>query len=185
MNTSNQPTLGTLIVKTSVVHTVTYFVMGILALTVLNYTEAFATGPLGSFMRPTDSAWVAAGPMFQPIRGLIFALAFYPLREIFFNRKNGWLILWWVLVALGILSTFGAAPGSVEGIVYTIIPVTITSYVEVVPQAFLLSWILFYWVNHPEKKWISWVLGIFFVLIILMSALGVMAANGMIQVPAA
>jgi hypothetical protein len=184
MNTSNQPTLGALIVNTSVVHTVTYFVMGILALTVLNYTEAFATGPLGSFMRPTDSAWVAAGPMLQPIRGLIFALAFYPLREIFFNRKNGWLILWWVLVALGVLSTFGAAPGSVEGMIYTIIPVTITSYVEVVPQAFLLSAILFYWVNHPEKKWISWVFGIFFILIILMSVLGVMAANGMIQVPA-
>jgi hypothetical protein len=185
MNTSNQPTLGALIVKTSVVHTVTYFVMGILALTVLNYTEAFATGALGTFMRPTDSAWVAAGPMFQPIRGLIFALAFYPLREIFFNRKNGWLILWWVLVALGILSTFGAAPGSVEGMIYTIIPVTISTYVEVVPQAFLLSAVLFYWINHPEKKWISWVLGIFFVLIILMSTLGIMAANGMIQVPSA
>jgi hypothetical protein len=185
MNTSNKPTLTELIIKTSVVHTVTYFVMGILALTFLNYSEAFSTGALGSFMRPTDSAWVAAGPMFQPIRGLIFALAFYPLREIFFNRKNGWLILWWVLVALGVLSTFGAAPGSVEGMIYTVIPVTITSYVEVVPQAFLLSAILFYWVNHPEKKWISWVLGIFFVLIILMSALGVMAANGMIQVPAA
>jgi hypothetical protein len=185
MNTSNQPTLGSLIVKTSVVHTVTYTVMGLLAFNLLNYSEAFATGALGAYMRPTDSAWVAAGPMLQIIRGLIFALAFYPLREIFFHRKNGWLILWWVLVALGILSTFGAAPGSVEGMIYTIIPVTITSYVEVVPQAFLLSWILFYWVNHPEKKWIAWVLWILFVLAILTSALGVMAANGMIQVPAA
>src|SRR5689334_15660340 len=169
MNTSNQPTLGALIVKTSLVHTVTYFVMGILAFKFLNYTEAFANGPLGLFMRPTDSPWVAAGPMFQPIRGLIFALAFYPLREIFFSRKNGWLILWWVLVALGILSTFGAAPGSVEGIIYTVIPVSVTSYLEVVPQAFLLSAVLFHWINHPEKKWISWVLGIFFILIILMS----------------
>jgi hypothetical protein len=183
MNTSNRPTLDELIIKTSVVHTVTYFVMGILALTFLNYTEAFATGSLGTFMRPTDSAWVAAGPMLQPIRGLIFALAFYPLREIFFHRKNGWLILWWVLVALGILSTFGAAAGSVEGMIYTIIPTSITTYLEVVPQAFLLSAILYYWINHPEKKWISWVQGIFFILILLMSALGLMAANGMIQVP--
>ena len=184
MNNSNQPTLWGLIVKTSVAHTLTYFFMGILALTFLNYTEAFSTGVLASFMRPTDSPWVAAGPMLQPIRGLIFALAFYPLREIFFGKKNGWLILWWVLVALGILSTFGAATGSIEGMIYTIIPTSIINYVEVVPQAFLLSAILYYWVNHPEKKWLNWVLGILFVLIMLMSALGVMAATGMLQVPA-
>jgi hypothetical protein len=184
MNNSKPRTQWELIVKTSVVHTLTYFVMGILALTFLNYTEAFATGALGAFMRPTDSPWVAAGPMLQPIRGVIFALAFYPLREIFFGRKNGWLILWWVLVALGILSTFGAAPGSIEGMIYTIIPTSVTSYVEVIPQAFLLSALLFYWVNHPEKKWLNWVLGIFFVLVILMSVLGVLAATGILQVPA-
>ena len=80
--------------------------------------------------------------------------------------------------------TFGAAAGSIEGMIYTIIPTSIINYVEVVPQAFLLSAILFYWVNHPEKKWLNWVLGIFFVLVMLMSALGVMAANGMLQVPA-
>ena len=184
MNNSNQPTLWGLIVKTSVAHTLTYFLMGILAYNFLNYSELFATGALASFMRPTDSPWVAAGPMLQPIRGLIFALAFYPLREIFFGKKNGWLILWWVLIALGILSTFGAATGSIEGMIYTIIPTSITNYLEVVPQAFLLSAILFYWVNHPEKKWLNWVLGILFVLVLIMSALGVMAANGMLQVPA-
>lgn len=184
MNNSNQPTLWGLIVKTSVVHTLTYFFMGILAYNFLNYEELFATSVLSCFMRPTDSVWVAAGPMFQPIRGLIFALAFYPLREIVFGKKNGWLILWWVLVALGILSTFGAAVGSVEGIIYSIVPVSILSYVEVVPQAFLLSAILFYWVNHPEKKWLNWVLGIFFVLVMLLSAMGMMAATGMLQVPA-
>lgn len=184
MDNSSKTTLWALIVKTSVVHTLTYFLMGILAFNFLNYSEAFATGALACFMRPTNSPWVAAGPMLQPIRGLIFALAFYPLREIFFGRKNGWLVLWWVLVALGILSTFGAAPASIEGMIYTIIPTSITSYVEVVPQAFLLSGILFYWVNHPEQKWLNWVLEILFVLVILMSAMGVLAANGMLQVPA-
>lgn len=184
MNNSSQPTLWGLIVKTSVAHTLTYFLMGILAYNFLNYSQAFASGALACFMRPTDSPWVAAGPMLQPIRGLIFALAFYPLREIFFGRRNGWLILGWVLVALGILSTFGAATGSIEGMIYTIIPTSITSYVEVVPQAFLFSALLFYWVNHPEKKWLNWVLGILFALVMLMSALGVLAAVGILQVPA-
>lgn len=184
MNTSGQPTLWGLIVKTSVAHTLTYFLMGVLAFNLLDYANSYINGPLACFMRPTDSPWVAVGPALQPIRGLIFALVFFPLREIFFGKKNGWLLLWWTLVALGILSTFGPAPASIEGMIYTIIPTNITSYVEVVPQAFLFSGLLYYWVNHPEKKWLNWVLGILFALVLLMSAMGVMAANGLLQVPA-
>jgi hypothetical protein len=29
-------------------------------------------------MRPITDSWVMAGPLFQPVRGLIFALVFYP-----------------------------------------------------------------------------------------------------------
>ena len=178
MNTIHEPRLLGLTIKAMVVHTITYFVMGILAFTFLHYTEAFANGPLACLMRPTTDVWVRAGVLFQPIRGAIFALAFYPLREPLFGRKNGWLIMWWTLVALGILSTFGAAPGSVEGIIYTKLPSpTITSYIEVVPQALLLAAILFYWVNHPEKNWLSWLLGSLFVVVMLLPALGLLVAR--------
>jgi hypothetical protein len=121
---------------------------------------------------------VVAGPLFQPVRGLLFALAFYPLREILFGRKNGWLVLWWLLVALGILSTFGPAPGSVEGMLYTVIPIPqqMTGWLEVVPQALLLSAILFYWVNHPEKRWLNWLMGAIFVLMLLLPALGLLVS---------
>jgi hypothetical protein len=99
-----------------------------------------------------------------------------PLREILFRNKNGWLAMWWTLVALGILSTFGPAPGSVEGMLYTVIPISdqLAGWLEVVPQALLLSAILFYWVNHPEKKWLNWVMGVAFVLLILMSVAGLL-----------
>jgi hypothetical protein len=108
---------------------------------------------------------------------LIFALAFYPLREILFAKKNGWLVMGWLLVALGILSTFGPAPASLEGMIYTVIPILdqLTGWLEVVPQALLLSAILFYWVNHPEKKWLNWVMGIIFFLIVLLPILGLLA----------
>lgn len=187
MNNTNpsNPSLWTLVVKTSVAHTLTYFLMGILAFNLLDYANSYISGALACFMRPTDSPWVAAGPMLQPIRGLIFASVFYLLREPFFGKKNGWWVMGWTLVALGILSTFGPAPASVEGMIYTIVPTNIFSYVEVVPQAFLFSALLYYWVNHPEKKWLNWVLGILFGLVILMSILGVMAATGLLQVPAA
>jgi hypothetical protein len=176
MTNANQPTLLGVSVKTIIVHTITYFFMGILAFNLLNYTQALSSGPMACFMRPANDPLVTAGVLFQPIRGLIFALAFYPLREVLFGRKNGWLIMWWILIALGILSTFGPAPASIEGMIYTTLGMpTITSYVEIVPQAFLLSAILFYWVNHPDKKWMSWLLGVLFVIVVLLPVLGLLA----------
>jgi hypothetical protein len=32
-------------------------------------------------MRPMTDPLVIAGPLFQPLRGLVFALVFYPLRD--------------------------------------------------------------------------------------------------------
>lgn len=175
-----QPTLTGLIVKTCIVHTITYMLMGIFAFKVLNYARAFSSAALAGFMRPISHPLIAAGPMLQPIRGLIFALAFFPLRSSFFGKRNGWLTLWWTLIALGILSTFGPAPSSIEGMIFTVVPITLSGYVEIVPQAFLLSAILFYWVNNPQKKWLSWLLGTCFCIVILMSAAAYLAATGLI-----
>lgn len=171
------PGLLGLCTRTAVVHTITYFFMGILASTFLNYKEVFARPELICWMRQLNDPVVFAGPLFQPLRGLVFALAFYPLREILFGKKAGWLILWWLLVALGILCTFGPAPGSMEGMIYTRIPVRgqLTGWIEVVPQAFLLSVLLHYWVNRPEKKWLNWTLGVVFLLLMALPVLGMLA----------
>jgi hypothetical protein len=167
-----------LTVKTIVVHTVTYFIMGLLALTFLEYRTAFADPINRDYMRQVSDPIVALGPSLQFIRGILFAAAFYPLREILFGKKNGWLVTWLLLVSLGILSTFGAAPGSVEGLLYTNMPVRlqISGWAEVMMQALLLATILYYWVNHPEKKWLSWVLGIIYVVAVLCSIMGYMLA---------
>ena len=131
MSAINRPNLLGLSIKTIVVHTITYFVMGVLAFTLLNYTQSYLRGTLACFMRPTTDPLVKAGVLFQPIRGLIFALAFFPLEEVLFGKKNGWLIMWWMLIALGILSTFAPAPASIEGMIYTTLGLTnITSYVD-------------------------------------------------------
>ena len=177
MNHSTTPTFFGLIVKTAVVHTLTYFLMGVLAYTFLGYAERFAQPTMIGWMRQTTDPLVMAGPLFQPLRGVIFALAFYPLRDIFFGKKNGWLVLWWVLVALGILSTFGPTPGSIEGLIYTIIPIPdqLAGWLEVVPQALLFSAMLYTWVNHPAQKWLNWGLGLAFVVIMLLPILGLLA----------
>jgi hypothetical protein len=138
-------------------------------------------------MRQTDNPVVALGPAFQPIRGLIFGLAFYPLREVLFRRGNGWLITWWLLIALGILSTFGPTPGSVEGMIY-LVPSSSGFFsggmLEILTQSFLFSTLLYYWVNHPERRWLNWLLGVLLVLVVLMSLMGYLVASGAIAVPA-
>ena len=172
----NQVTLFGLTLKTIVVHTLTYFLVGLVASIVFNYTADFARPELITFMRQMGDPMIALGPALQPIRGILFALAFYPLREILFKRKNGWLVMWWLLIALGILSTFGPASGSVEGAIYTTLPIQEQFFsggmLEILTQSFLFSVLVYYWVNHPEKRWMNWLLGILFSLVILMSLMG-------------
>jgi hypothetical protein len=168
--------------KTTIVHTVSYSVTGLLALYFLDYSAKFADPTVANMFRPTDHPLVAAGPLFQVLRGFLFGIVFYLLRETVFPRKNGWLLLWLVLVIVGIISPFGAAPSSIEGMVYTVLPTWfhVVGLPEVLVQSGLLAFLTQYWVNHPEKKWLGWVFGIAFTLTILMSGLGILAALGML-----
>jgi hypothetical protein len=173
---TNKPPLPGLILKSAVVHTVTYFLAGLIAANVLRYEGLFAIPSMAGFMRPYDSVWVMVGPLFQPLRGILFALVLYPLRESLFNRKYGWLVIWWLLVAIGILSTYGPTPGSMEGLLYTRVPLAaqLRGLPEVLVQSFVYSLVLFYWIKHPEKRWLSWVLGILFCVLMSFPILGLL-----------
>lgn len=162
--------------KCAVAHTVTYFAAGILAYSVMDYERTFTEPPLSCLMRPTTDPWVMAGPLWQPLRGLLFAAALYPLRAVLFGRPRGWLVLWWLLVAVGIVGTFGPAPGSLEGLIYTVLPATqqILGLWETILQALLFSFILFHWVNRPGHRWMNWVLGFLFVIVVVSSVLGLL-----------
>jgi hypothetical protein len=171
-----QPSFSTLAVKTIVTHSVTYMILGLLASTLLDYGHLFADSSLNLLMRPVSDPLVMAGPLFQPVRGFLFGIVFYLLREPFFEKKNGWLLMWTVLVIVGILNTFGPTPGSVEGIIYTILPlwVHLRGLPEVLLQSLCLSLVLFYWVNHPGKRWLNWAMGIAFFINITLPVLGLL-----------
>jgi len=175
MNAS-APTLRETIVKTMVAHTVTYFLVGALAFFTLAYASTVYADPsvAASSRLPTDPM-VMAGPLFQPIRGILFGAVFYLLRASIFVRPRGWLILWATLVVIGILGQFTGGLGSIEGLVYSRVPVAYQLLLlpEVLVQAFLLSVLLFYWIAHPAK-WLNWVLGIAFFLVLFFPALGLL-----------
>jgi hypothetical protein len=168
-----------IIIKTVITHTVTYFVMGGLAYVVFDYSRLYAETSFKYIMRQTTEPLVMAGPLFQPLRGLIFGVAFVILRRSFFEQHQGWLRMWVVLVCLSILGTFGPAPASVEGMIYTTLPLRlqVIGLPEVLLQALLLSFIVFHWVGHPRKKWLAWVMGSLFCLALLLPILGLLVGQ--------
>lgn len=174
----DRPTLLETVVKTIVSHTITYFVVGVLAYLTFDYSARYSDPSLTAYIRPTDDPLVTAGPLFQPIRGLLFGLVFYLLRRTFFQTRRGWLVLWATLVVIGILGPFAGGLGSFEGLIYTRVPVSfqLISLPEVFLQTLLLSGLLYYWIRFP-KRWLNWVLGIVFFLILFFPALGLLAAG--------
>ncbi|MEI9972142.1 MAG: hypothetical protein WDO73_08835 [Ignavibacteriota bacterium] len=129
-------------------------------------------------MRPLSDSMVMAGPLFQPIRGLVFATVFYALRGCLFGRQLGWLRMGWMLIGIGILSTFGPASGSIEGMIYTPVPLLgqLRGWLEVVPQALMLSALLCYWIERPSK-WLNWTLGVVFCVMMALPILGLLVRH--------
>jgi hypothetical protein len=165
--------------KTIVTHTLTYFLLGILSALFLDYSARFADPVVAAYFRQTSDPIVMAGVLFQPIRGILLGAVLFLLREPMFQRRHGWLTLWVTLVVVGILSVYVGAPGSLEGLVYTKVPfpLQLSLLPEVLIQTLLFSALLFYWLNHPEKKWLSWLLVVFFFLILILPTLGLLFAR--------
>lgn len=163
--------------KTVVCHSVTYFFMGMLAYHFLHYEELINQPCSG--MRPTTSLWVMLGPALQVFRGVLFASVFYLFRERLFGQKRGWILMAWMLIGMGILGTFAAPGGSLEGFIYTTTPILlqVRGYLEIVPQALLLSALLCFWINNPGKRWITWTLNGAYVVTMVLPLLGLLAQH--------
>ena len=181
----NPASFASITLKTTAVQTVTYFFVGILSFMFLDYTSKYADPAVAVALRPTDHPLVAAGPLFQVLRGFLFGIAFYVLRDAFFTKSRSWLSLWLVLLITGIFSPFSAAPGSIEGVVYSTLPLWfhLMSLPELIIQSFLLAVLTNYWVNHPKKRWLNISFWILFSIIVLLALSGALFAAGILQRP--
>ena len=82
-----------------------------------------------------------------------------------------------LLVGVGILSTYAAGPSSVEGVIYTELPLKyhVFGIPEVFGQALAFSMCLVGWYRHPHRAW-GWVLGTLTVFTMLMAMAAVFLA---------
>lgn len=163
-------------------HTTAYFIAGLFAMSFLKYDQLFSVGKL-SFMRSTDTAWVAAGPGLQLFKGIILGSILYPFRSIFLETKNGWIKFWGLIFGLSYILTLSAAVGSYEGIIYTNIPLKIhfLGLPEILLYTTLFSTILWGWHKKPIKAFNIAAI-ILTSIIILLSTMGVLSSIGLIQV---
>jgi hypothetical protein len=162
-----------IILKAVIIHTLTYFLVGFSAFTIFKYAATLSHPK--TYMRPATDTLVRAGVLFQPIRGILFGLVFYLLRDALFRPPNGWLNMWVMLVVVGILSTFAPAASSIEGLIYLKrgLGTNWGGLVEILTQSFLLSIIIYYWVNHPESLLLNWIIAVLFVVALLLPILGI------------
>jgi hypothetical protein len=160
-------------------HMTTYFVIGAVASFVFNYKALWNCPELSCLMRPLDSPWVAAGSSLQFARGLLFAAVLYPIIGFFQNHRRGGPLLWSLFMGLSILGQAGPSPGSLEGVIYSKLPLAghLTTMPEVFIQTLLFSTGLVAWRRRP-LRWMSIATAIGVGLALCTSMLGFIEAVG-------
>jgi hypothetical protein len=140
--------------KVIVAHMATYFIFGIIMSNVFDYGEIFQRPIIRDYMIPMDEHNIVLGPFLQPVRGLIFAIGLWPLRGFLIEKKRGWLTLWGLLVTIGILSTPAASPSSIEGILYSKLPMWyhLMGLPEVALQTLVFSIWLVWWERQSMQR---------------------------------
>lgn len=140
-------------VKVILVHCLTYFVFGLVMSRLFNYEELFQREIIRDFMLPLNSRTLL-GLLLQPVRGLLFAVALWPIRGVILEKKHGWLIVWLIFVIFSILSTTSAAPGSIEGVLYTRLPIWyhLIGLPEITLQTLAFSYLLVWWDKRQSTK---------------------------------
>ena len=141
--------------KVIAAHVITYFIAGLLAFQTLHheyfdyYVEILGFRPMGEI----NGLLLILG---QVVRGFLLGIVIWWIKPSIIEKKLAWLKLWAILVILGIVSTYGPAHGSIEGLIYldsarleAMPGNALLSMLEVLAQPLLFSIIVCF---HRKKK---------------------------------
>lgn len=138
------------ILKTTWLHIVTYILCGIIFSSIFNYHNLFAIDGVDKFMREFEGLSTLLGPLVQIIRGVLFGLVLLLFKDTFINKKYGWLRLWIILGIIGIINTPAPAPFSIEGLVYTKLPLEF--HLKGAPEVLIQTLLFSYLLTKPKRN---------------------------------
>ncbi|MDZ7672152.1 MAG: hypothetical protein U5K53_04875 [Halanaerobiales bacterium] len=143
----NKSRLKGYLFRFAVVHTLIYIITGVIFQNYLNYDPQFTSSVLYNNFREVDSFIIRFAPIFQLMRGIFIGLIIYPVYGGIVKSQYSWLKLFALLWGLTLIGSVAATPGSIEGFIYTKIPVIehLVGLPEVTLQAFLFSIIFIKW----------------------------------------
>lgn len=141
------------IMKVTVAHFVSYLICGLIFSKLFNYEELFQLDNVQYFMRDAYGSSSLIGPFVQILRGVIIGCILLILKDNVLKKKNSWLYLWIIFAGLGIICTPGAAPASIEGIIYSQLPLEF--HLKIAPELIVQTLLFSLWVTGDFKFKIS------------------------------
>lgn len=134
--------------RATIIHITTYILCGMVFSTLFNYQELFLLENAENFMRPFDGVSTLIGPLAQVIRGVLFGIVLLFIKDYFAGRY-GWLKLWFIIAIIGIINTPAPAPFSIEGIIYTQLPLEF--HLKGAPEILVQTLLFSYFIARPKK----------------------------------
>lgn len=132
-----------------VIHVVTYLLCGIVFSALFHYDKLYQQENIKFFMRAVGGSSSVLGPLFQAMRGLLFGLILLLLKDSILPQKYGWLKLWIIIAGIGIINAPGPAPCSIEGLIYTRLPLEF--HLKGAPEILIQTLLFSYFAAAPSK----------------------------------
>ena len=137
--------------RSSVVHTVTYFVVGALAFRFMTHTYDEAAPGMRDVHGGFVMRWFLPA---QIVRGLLLGFVFFPLRTALLDMRGlGGLVVAGVLVMIGCIVGIN---GAIESWVYSTrfdLGLSLVHLPEVIIQTLLYGYLLLAWERRVEKRY--------------------------------
>jgi hypothetical protein len=151
----NQKNLKGYIIRFTLVHLFTYWVVGGIFYELTGYNDALETMEIFKLWRPMESLNTVLLVFFgQIFRGTLLAVLLYPFYKIYIDKKSGWAQLYLLMIGLTILGSplFLTEFIDFNGSIAEFIKSLAVGIPEIFSQMLVFSLIFFFWQRRSENK---------------------------------
>lgn len=138
------------VLKVTGLHLLTYVVCGIIFSVLFDYHSLFTMEGVKDFMKEVGGTSTHIGPWVNVLRGILFGLVLLLFKDTFLGQRFSWLKLWGILSVIGIINTPGPAPFSIEGVVYTTLPLEF--HLKGLPEILVQTLMFAYFMAKPASN---------------------------------